>query len=67
MLNLVILPICITIMIIRYYVCVDKMTYFCTNVSPLCTVGSIDALFITVMESYLNKFVLEPLFPEFLA
>lgn len=50
MLNLVILPICITIVIIRYYVCVDKTTYFCTNASLLCTVGSIDVLFIAVLK-----------------
>lgn len=67
MLSLVLLLICITIMIIMYYVWADKTTYFCTNILLLCTVGSIDVFFIAVFESYLNKFVLEPLFPELLS
>lgn len=49
MLNLVILLIRIAIMIIMYYVWADKMTYFCTNVSLLCTVDSIDVFFISVV------------------
>lgn len=38
--------------------------YFCTNVSLLCTVGSVDVFFIDIFESYLNKFALGPLIPD---
>lgn len=67
MLTLVLLLIYITITIIMYYVWVGKMTYFCTSISLLYAVGSIDIFFISVLESYLNKFILVPLLPELLA
>lgn len=38
--------------------------YFCTNVSLLCTVGSVDVFFIAIFESYLNKSALGSLIPE---
>lgn len=47
-LNLILLLICITIMIIMYYVWADKMTFFVQKVWLLCTVGSIDVFFIAV-------------------